>query len=186
MTKVVQQDSQQQKDLEQDAVILLKHIKEIAELKYESELKREDSLIKQSSQMQTVFAFMSVAIFMAVTVIITNRGKLSLKFFLVAISCIMIFLLASLVTASLAQQRKIQNTFPDICDLEKFVTDNWEDAMKESQRLKQWIDLVGKVQKEKANLNNERVSYIRVSMWSFYGSIISIVFWFIAGIVKIL
>jgi len=184
--KIVQRDSQQQYDSEQDAIMLLNHIKEIAKLKYESELKREDSLIKQSSQMQTVFSFMTGAIFMALTVIISNRGKLSLEFFLVAISCIMIFLLVSLVTASLAQQRKIQNTFPDVYDLEKFVSDNWEDTMKESQRLKQWIDLVAKVQIEKSKLNNERVNYIRFSMGSFYGAIISIIFWFIVGIIKIL
>ncbi|MBX4268896.1 hypothetical protein [Clostridium estertheticum] len=184
--EIVQHDSHQQEDSEQDAIMLLKHIKEIAKLKYESELKREDSLIKQSSQMQTVFSFVTGSIFMAVTVIISNRGKLSLKFFLVAISCIMIFLIVSLVTASLAQQRKIQNTFPDVYVLEKFVSDNWEDTMKESQRLKQWIDLVAKVQIEKSNLNNKRVNYIRFSMGSFYGAIISIIFWFIVGVIKIL
>lgn len=130
----------------------------MANLKYESELKLEDSLIKQSSQMQTVFSFMSVAIFMAVIVIISNKGEIPLKFFLAAISCIMLFLLVSLITASLAQQRKKQNTFPDVYDLEKFVNDNWEDIMKESQRLKQWIDLVAKVQKEKAKFKKKKLS----------------------------
>lgn len=176
----------EQEEQEKQAVILFKHIKEMAQLKYESELRREDSLIKQSSQMQTVFSFMTAAIFMAVAVIIEYRGSLSLEFFLVALANIMLFLLISLVTASLAQRRRIHNTFPDIDELEKFISDNWESTLKESQQLKQWIDLVGKVQKDKANINNDRVKYIRISMWSFYASIISIAFWFIVGIAKIL
>lgn len=79
-----------------------RHIKELSTLKYEAEEKREKNLIQQSSQMQTVFSFMTAAIFMAVPICIENRGPLSLNFFLVSISIIVLFLIASLVLASLA------------------------------------------------------------------------------------
>lgn len=186
MIKAIDNDLQVIEEQERDAVTLFKHIKELAQLKYDSELRREDSLIKQSTQMQTVFSFVTAAIFMALAVIIENRGSLSLVFFLVASASIMFFLLISLVMASFAQRRRIHSTFPDIDELEKFVSDHWESTVKESQQLKQWIDLVGKVQKDKANINNERVTFIRVSMWSFFASIISIVFWFLVAIAKIL
>ena len=88
-----------------------RHIKELSELKYEAEEKREQNLIQQSSQMQTVFSFMTAAIFMAVPICIEHRGNLSLEFFLVSVSVIVVFLIASLTLASLAQWRWKTETF---------------------------------------------------------------------------
>ena len=171
---------------EKKAVDLLKHIKELAQLKYDSEEKREQGLIQQSSQMQTAFSFVSVAVLMILPIFITERGNISISFFIWAGSFIILPLLASLVIACLAQWRWKTRAFPDIDILYDFIDEKFDEAEKESQRLKQWIGLVKEVQKEKSRLNNRRVKLIMASMLCFYASIGLCVFWFFAGITRLI
>lgn len=164
------------------------HIKELSKLKYESEEKREQNLIQQSSQMQTVFSFMTAAIFMAIPVCIEYRGPLSLEFFLISISIIVIFLITSLVLASLAQWRWKTKTFPDVTKIKESVIDSpeWKKFTIEYHQIDQWIDIIGKVQAEKSKLNSRRVSLIMASMICFYCSIISIIISFFIGIINLI
>lgn len=180
-------DFEERNDLDEQemkAIALYSHVKELGILKYEAELKREDSLIQQSSNMQTAFAFMSAAIFMVVPIILEYRGSLSLRFFTLSISTIILFLLISLVTASAAQFRRKFDDFPDIDEIEKHVEDNWKSVLNKSQQLKQYVKLLGKVQKSKAKGNESRVLLIRISMWSFMASLGLVVFWFVVAICK--
>jgi len=173
--------------LEQQAISLYRHVKEISKMKYESELRREDSLIQQSSHMQTAFSFMTAALFMAAPVMIEYRGnKLSITFFLVVFSSIVLCLLISLVTASLAQRRVLKQTFMSIPEIEKFVSDTYADTLRESAQLKQWVQVVGDVQVDLQKVNDRRVIYIRASMISFFVSIAFIVIWYIIAISKLL
>lgn len=167
---------------ERKAVDLLKHIRELAQLKYDSEEKREQSLLQQSNQMQTAFSFISAAVFMVLPVFIAERGSTPIRFFLWAGACILLPLIASLVLACLAQWRWKTRTFPDIDVLYRFVDERFDAAEKESQRLKQWIGLVGEIQKEKSRLNGRRVKLILASMLCFYASVGSSVIWFLAGV----
>ena len=162
-----------------------RHIKELATLKYEAEEKREQGLIQQSSQMQTVFSFMTAALFMAVPICIEHKGLLSLKFFLVSISLISVFLLLSLILASLSQWRWKTHTFPDVKVIKDSVlNDNeWQKMLIEHHRIDQWIELVGKIQSEKAKLNDRRVKYIIASMISFYCAVTTIAVSFIIAII---
>ena len=107
--------------LTQDELITLqfRYIKELSQLKYEAEEKREQNLIQQSSQMQTVFSFMTAAIFMAVPICVEFRGILSLEFFLISISITVMFLIASLVLASIAQWRWKTKTIPDVTKIKE-------------------------------------------------------------------
>lgn len=171
---------------EKQATELYRHVKELGILKYEAELKREDSLIQQSSHMQTAFAFVSAAIFMAFPIILEYRGNLSLDFFVLVISSIILFLLISLVTASGAQFRRKFDDFPDIEEIEKHVEENWESVLEESQRLKQYVELLGTVQKSRAKGNDSRILLIRISMWSFMVSLGLVIFWYIVAICKII
>lgn len=173
--------------LEKQAISLYRHVQEISKMKYESELRREDSLIQQSSHMQTAFSFMTAALFMAAPILIDNRGeKLPLTFFLVAFSSIVLCLLISLVTASLAQRRVLKRTFMSIPEIEKFVSDTYADTLKESAQLKQWVQVVGDVQVGLQEVNDKRVMYIRASMISFFAAIAFIVIWYIIAISKLL
>ena len=171
---------------EKQAVALYKHVKELSQLKYESELRREDSLIQQSSNMQTAFSFMTAAVFMASTVAIENRGTITLNFFFVSISSIIFFLLISLLTASLAQKRVKKEALMNIPEIETFVSENWQTTIKESQQLKQWVDVIGKVQKSLEEINSHRVQLIRISMWSFLASLCLVIFWFVVAVCKII
>jgi multidrug efflux pump subunit AcrB len=171
---------------EKQAIALYRHTKELSKLRYESELRREDSLIQQSSHMQAAFSFMTAAVFMALPIMIEHKGNLSLNFFFVAISSIVFFLLISLVTASLAQRRVKKEAMMNVNDIEKFVSDNWTEALTESQQLKQWVNVIGKIQGSLSDVNNKRVTQIRLSMLSFFISIGLIVFWYIVAVCKML
>lgn len=173
--------------LEKQAVSLYRHVKELAQMKYESELRREDSLIQQSSHMQTAFSFITAAVFMAAPILIDNRGdNLSLGFFFVAFSTIIACMLVSLITASLAQRRFLKESFMNIPDIEQFVSDAYKQTLKESEQLKQWVQVVGDVQVSLEKVNNRRVKLIRISMFSFFVSIAFIVMWYFAALIKIL
>ncbi len=171
---------------EKRAVSLYKHVKELAQLKYDGELRREDSLIEQSSHMQTAFSFMTAAVFMALPIAIDHRGPLSLRFFFISVSIIVGLLLASLVTASIAQRRIKKKAPQNVSDIEKFVSDNWKDTLKESQQLKQWVGIVGEIQASTAKANDERVIFIRLSMGFFLASIAAIVVCYFVALSKIL
>lgn len=176
-------------DSSEDVITLqYRHIKELSALKYDAEEKREQNLIQQSSQMQAVFSFVTAAIFMAVPICIEYRGDaLSLDFFLFATSAIVLFLVVSLVLASLAQWRWKTETFPDVFEIKKSVVDSseWQKLTIEYYQIAQWVDIVGKVQKKKAELNDRRVRLIMASMICFYCSIFTLAFSFVIGIVKL-
>ena len=153
------------------------YIKELATLKYDAEEKREQNLIQQSSQMQTAFSFMTAAVFAATAICIEYRGKLTLNFLLIV----------SLLLASLAQWRWKTEAFPDILDMKDTVVNDpeWEKLTIKYHQINQWIDLVGKVQKKKAKINNRRVKLIMASMIFFYLSIGRIVISFFIGVMKL-
>lgn len=172
--------------LEEQAVSLYRHVKELSILKYESELRREDSLIQQSSHMQTAFSFMTAALFMAAPILIDNRGDaLSINFFFWSFSSIVASLLVSLVTSSLAQRRFKKKTFMSIPEIESFVSDTYENTLKESEQLKQWVQVVGDVQTRLEELNDIRAILIRISMGSFWVSIGLVAFWYILAVIKL-
>lgn len=104
------------------------YIKELATLKYDAEEKREQNLIQQSSQMQTAFSFMTAAVFAATAICIEYRGKLTLNFFLIAVSIVTFLLIVSLLLASIAQWRWKTEAFPDIQDIKNTVVNDpeWE------------------------------------------------------------
>ncbi|MFR1595838.1 MAG: hypothetical protein ACLSU2_09555 [Oscillospiraceae bacterium] len=172
---------------EEQAVSLYLHVQTLSKMTYEAELRREDSLIQQSSHMQTAFSFMTAALFMSAPILIENRGEtLSLNFFFVAFSTIILFLLISLVTASLAQRRVLKKAFMSIPEIEKFVSDTYANTLKKSEQLKQWVQVVGDVQVSLQNANDNRVKLIRISMGSFFVSIAFIVLWYLIALSKML
>ena len=115
-------------------------LSEFAKMKYESEVKREDSIIQQASHMQTAFSFITAALFMVAPIVIENKGSLSLTFFLIAFSSITFALLLSLFLATMAQNRKKNATFPDVCSMRDYVKENESYFENEDQRQKYLTD----------------------------------------------
>lgn len=169
------------------AVVLYSYVLELSKEIYENELRYEDSIIKQSSQMQVAFSFVIAALFAGVQVIMKySINQLSKEFFLLAVSSVAFCLLISLVTATLAQWRALTETFPDISVLEDSVSKDWKNNLKEEVRIKKHIDLLKKIQESKAKKYKRRVMLVIASMISFLISLGLIVFWFFAGIIKII
>lgn len=166
----------------------LRYIKEFSLFKYDAEEMRERNMIQQSSQMQTAFSFVSAAVFMAIPLCIEHRGELSLKFFFISVSFIVVFLVSSLVLASLAQWRWKTKTFPDIDEMKSFVINNeeWQKLCIEYHQINQWIEMLGTVQKEKARLNDRRVRLIMASMICFYTSVATILVCFTIAIIEMI
>lgn len=165
-----------------------RHIKELAQLKYDAEEKREQALIQQSSQMQTGFSFLTAAVFMALPICIEYRGPVPIKLFFVSISIIALMLMGSLVLASLAQWRWKTLTFPDISEIKKSIVNSpeWEKFLIESHRLDQWVGIVETIQSERTRLNNRRVKLIIASMICFYGSLASILISFLVVVMYLI
>ena len=165
-----------------------RYIKELALLKYDAEEKREQNLIQQSSQMQTVFSFMTAAVFMATPICIEYRGVLSLKFFFVTVSLITVFIIASLVLASLAQWRWKTKAFPDIKTIKDAVinSNEWKKMCVEYYQIDQWLKLMATVQEEKARLNARRVKLIIASMICFYVTVAAVVACFVVAVIKMI
>jgi hypothetical protein len=178
------------KQIEQDQMVVVqyRYIKELAIMKYETEERREQNLVQQSSQMQTAFSFMTAAIFMALPICVEYRGVLSLKFFFVSTSFVSAFLIASLITASLAQWRWKTESLPDVNVIKDSIVNSteWESLCAEHIQLAQYVELIGKVQHIKAKINDRRVVLIMMSMICFYLSIVSIVISFVVAIITML
>ncbi len=190
MVKIVKVPLRKNKQAEQDQMVVAqyRYIKELAIMKYDTEERREQNLVQQSSQMQTAFSFMTAAIFMALPICIEYRGILSLKFFLVSTSFISIFLIASLIMASMAQWRWKTESLPDVNVIKESIINSteWESLCAEHVQLAQYVELIGKVQTAKAKINDRRVILIMASMVCFYLSIVSIVISFIVAIIMFL
>lgn len=161
---------------------LYSYVKEFAVLKLENETKREDSLIQQSANMQTAFSFTTAALFMVAPVAVEYRGKMSLEFLLLAFSTITALLLISLLFASLAQNRKLNTTFPDVDVFTNHIVNKYEDYLTPAQRDKAFAELIGKVQKSKNEINDKRVKRIRWSMRAFYAALVLTVIWFFVAL----
>lgn len=169
---------------EKQALSQYKYIKRLADAISEAETKRESDLIQQSNQMQTAFSFITGAVFMAAPICIEYRGELPLKFFMISFSAITLFILISLVLASIAQWRWKTETFPDIDVLRSAVLESkdWEILSKEQGQLAQEVDLLARIQKEKSKLNDRRVGLIMASMIFFWISIGCVVVSFVIAI----
>ena len=157
---------------------LYAYVKEFALLKLESETKREDSLIQQSANMQTAFSFTTAALFMVAPIAIEYRGKMSLEFLLLAFSTVTALMLISLVFASMAQNRQLNTTFPDVEVFTQQIEDKYADYLTSAQRDKALAELIGKVQKSKDVINDKRVKRIKWSMRSFYAALALTTIWF--------
>lgn len=164
---------------------LYAYIKDFASLKLEHEIKREDSLIQQSANMQTAFSFTTAALFMVAPIAVEYRGLMPYEFLLAAFSSITAMLLLSLLFASLAQNRQLTTTFPDIDEFTHHIEDKYMDYLTPAQRDKALAELIGKVQKSKDEINDKRVKRIRWSMRFFYIALILTVVWFVAALIVI-
>lgn len=171
--------------IEKQSEELYAYVREFAEVKLESEIKREDSLIQQSSTMQTAFSFTTAALFMIAPIVIEYSGNISLEFFLAAFSSITALLLLSLLFASLAQNRQLTTTFPDTEAFEKNVEDNYQSYLSQAQRDKSLAELIGKVQKNKSDINDKRVKRIKWSMRFFYSALALSVVWYVVALIII-
>lgn len=169
-----------------DAVILLDFIHELSKFKYEEENAREQSLIRQSSQMQTVFSFITAALYMLLPVIIDHRGRISLTFIFIWVSIITLFLIISLVTASLSQWRYKIVAFPNTDVIREKVGENFDQFLTREQQLTDYNNLIIAAQKSKYEKNNTRVIFITISMVSFYISMTSIIVFFTSSIYQLI
>lgn len=147
---------------------------------YANEIHREESLIQQATNMQTAFSFVSAAVFMLAAIIMDHRGELSLKIFPVVLIIISLFLLFSLLCATLAQMRFKRKAFPEASAFQNFVEKNYKQFESKAQRAKYMADTYSILHKGLSDTNEVRVSWIQRSMRFFIGAIIMCVIGFFA------
>lgn len=171
------QESKEENVQKEIQICQYKHLKELANLKYNAEKERRESLISQASQMQAAFSFITAAFFAALTICVSNKGKLPLSLFLITSCIICALLLASLILASLAQWRFKTKTMPDIRTIEETIFEDpqFVEYKNEEYRIAQYVQLLSETQVAMEKLNEKRVNLICASMVCFYIAIAVIV-----------
>lgn len=168
------------------AADIYRYIVEYARLAYEKDLRRHDSIVQQASHMQAAFSFMTAALFMVATLLVGNCKLISNWFYLVAFSSITVVLLFSLFAATMAQNRKESKTFENAEDLKKEVEKNYEMFISEAQRQEFLATTYAEIQKNLCHRNDTSVTWIQISMYAFYSSIILILGFFVAALIMII
>lgn len=161
---------------------IYRYTAEYARLAYEDELRRQDSIMQQASHMQTAFSFITAALFMVATLLVGNCKLISNWFYLVAFSSITGVLLFSLVAATMAQNRKKRKTFENLKKFIDKVENNYKMLISEEQRQKHLATTYAEIEEDLCKKDNISVIWIKISMYSFYFSIILIVGFFVAAL----
>lgn len=159
---------------------------DLAKIKYDSELRREDSIIQQAGHMQAVFSFVSIGVVTLIPVIISCKGSLSIYYLILVFSTILVVLLFSLFAATMAQNRKRQYLFPDVYKQINYIHEHEEYFDSEINRIKYLANSYSEMQVSLTQNNRKRILWIKISMYSFYVSLVLCVFWFIFSIYKII
>ena len=163
--------------------MLYSFVCDFAKLKLDSETKREDSLIQQSATMQTAFSFTTAALFMVAPIAVEYRGNMTLPYLLMVFSSVTASLLLSLLFASMAQNRRLNATFPDVDTLTKHIEEHYTDYVSKVQQDKALSELIATVQKSKDEINDKRVKFIRLSMHFFYIALGLSTIWFFISLI---
>jgi len=162
------------------------YIVDYAKLAYDKDLRRQDSIVQQASHMQTAFSFMTAALFMVASLLVENCKLLSSQFYLAAFSSVSFVLLFSLFAATMAQNRKKSKAFENADDFKCKVEQEFQNFQTEEQRQKFLAVTYGEIQKDLCHRNDVALIWIKISMYSFYLSLLLILLFFMAAILIIL
>lgn len=184
--KSVIKEKREQEERIQREIALNKYILDMAKIKYDSELRREDSIIQQAGHMQAVFSFVSIGVVTLIPVIISCKGSLSINYLILVFSTILVVLFFSLFAATMAQNRKGQDLFPDVDRQINYIHKHEEYFDSEINRLDYLSRSYSEMQTSLTKNNRKRVLWIKISMYSFYASLVLCAFWFIISISKII
>lgn len=148
----------------------------------ENEERREDSLLQQASNMQTVFSFMIAAVFLVAQIMI-ELNFYQTKIIVVAFSFICTPLFLSLLTATMAQNRKKREDFPSITVLKEKIIKEYEYFATAEQRNKYKLDTYAVIHDSYIKVTEYRRKCVVWSMGFFYVTlfICVLVFFFFMG-----
>lgn len=152
---------------------------------YEAELRREESIIRQSSNMQSSIAFVSAALFVIAQIAVEYKGKISFGYLMLVFLSIILFLLLSLVFATVAQYRWKSDGYPMITDFKKTVFENYDSMCNEKSRLNYLVEQYEIFQNSLNEVNNKRSKFVRISMLMFFISIFLCAVWFLITLIAI-
>lgn len=151
---------------------------------YENEMRREDSLIQQASHMQTAFSFVIAAVLMLVPIVMEYRGIFSFRFVVTVFTTIIITLLFSLFSATMAQNRVKREDFPSVSTIKSKVINEYTKFKSAEQRNKYILDTYEIMHNSYSKTNDKRRLWVKTSMLSFYVSLALCAFWFVVMVCK--
>lgn len=167
------------KNNKEEAIELAKYQSYIAKTVYSAEIRREDSLIQQAGNMQAAFSFTTAALFMATPVMFEYRGVLPFGFIYSAVSSVAVVLLFSMFSATMAQNRRMRDSSISGKDFIKYIETEEEYFKQEHIRYRYLAEQYAEIEKAIKEINERRVFWIRLSMWTFYLALCLGVLWFI-------
>lgn len=140
---------------------------------YQAEIERENSILQQASNMQGAFSFVTAGLFVIAEIVTDNKGEKTPYLSIIIPFCIItLFLLASLLFATLAQERKTKDMGPpSIEGFLKNLTDQKQEMKTPEARSLFTIKEYNGFYSSLRDLNEKRISKIKISMALFYFSL---------------
>ena len=171
------------KNTKEEAIVIAKYQSYMAKTVYNAEIRREDSLIHQAGNMQAAFSFTTAALFMATPVMLEYRGILPFELIYVAVSSVAVVLLFSLFFFFLAQNRRMRDSFISGKDFINYIEAEEALFSQEQVRYRYLAKQYAEIEEAIKKINEKRVFWIRLSMWSFYLALCLCVLWFLLALV---
>lgn len=152
------------------ADFLLCNIVEFGKYSFELQQKREESIINQSGNMLTAFSVVSAVMVMGIPLLIEHTvAPTDQILFCAGLS--LLFLLISLVFATIAQWRFKYQSMDSVDAFYNSVINEFENYSSQAQFYRQWKAQLSMLHSSKKKLNDIRARLITASMVSFWFSI---------------
>lgn len=149
---------------------------------YENEERREASLTQQAANMQTAFSFVIAALFMVATIVIDNRGQLSLNFLFWAFSSVTFVLAFCLFAATMAQNRTKRDDFPSVSTIKRKIIEEFNNFETPEQRSKYLVDTYELMHKSYSAINDKKQKWVTYSMNAFYLALVLCLIWYVIAL----
>ena len=160
--------------------------KDYAKESYDDEQRRAESIISHAHAMQTVFAVVTAALFIIAQISFDYPEPLTRTYLFVIYSIIGFVLLLSLFAATVAQNRKKQTKRSKLKDFYDDLNRDIDFFRTDSQRAKYQFELYKDLHESLENNNNNRIIWVKISMYSFYAALGICVLLYFQTILKII
>ncbi len=154
---------------------MLQSIEEHCKTIYDYEVERENNILQQACNMQSAFSFITAGLFVIAQIVtdqISDNSALSYKQIFFCFAIITIWMLLSLIFATLAQSRFSRLQRKTVYHYIQYADKHFNRLQNINIRILHSISEYEGLHSSLKRINTIRVLFVKFSMWSFYGAVI--------------